>query len=113
VPRSVAARLGTLAQGATFTAILYFESPRIAERFDAWRHTLFSADCASIQDDHTMPKPPPRKLDVPPTPEPAPAETTPDAEPLTQVTPVPEKIGEGPGNLKAREQAFKRRTGAR
>ena len=62
-----------------------------------------------------MPKPPPRNLDVPstPAPTPAPERTTPDAEPPTQVTPVPDKIGEGPGNLKARERAFKRRTGAR
>jgi hypothetical protein len=27
--------------------------------------------------------------------------------------PVSEKIGEGPGNLKAREQAYKRRSGLR
>lgn len=61
-----------------------------------------------------MPKPPRRKLEVPPAPAPAPdpAETTPDADPTVLVTPVPEKIGEGTGNLKAREQAFKRRTGA-
>jgi hypothetical protein len=44
---------------------------------------------------------------------PAPASTTPADEPPTQVTPAPEKIGEGPGNLKARERAFKRRTGVR
>jgi hypothetical protein len=58
-----------------------------------------------------MPKPRERKPGAPPVP--APASTTPDAGPPTQLTPAPEKIGEGPGNLKAREQAFKRRTGVR
>lgn len=43
----------------------------------------------------------------------APAAATHDAEPPTPLAPVPEKIGEGPGNLKAREAAFKRRTGLR
>ena len=31
----------------------------------------------------------------------------------TPVTPVAEKIAEGPGNLKAREAAYKRRGGVR
>jgi hypothetical protein len=58
-----------------------------------------------------MPRPRERKLDVPPTP--APAAKPPAAEPPTPVAPVREKVGEGPANLKAREQAFKRRTGGR
>jgi hypothetical protein len=48
---------------------------------------------------------PPAPVSAPPPP--------PEAEPPTQVTPAPEKIGEGRGNLKAREHAFKRRTGVR
>jgi hypothetical protein len=60
-----------------------------------------------------MPKKPAPKRAVPPAPAPAPAGPTRGAEPPTRVTPVAEKIGEGKGNLKAREQAFKRRTGGR
>ena len=33
--------------------------------------------------------------------------------PLAPLTPVAEKIAEGPGNLKAREAAYKRRGGVR
>jgi hypothetical protein len=56
-----------------------------------------------------MPKPRHQKPVSPP----APDKATRGAEPPAVLTPVPEKIGEGPCNLKAREQAFKRRTGTR
>ena len=61
-----------------------------------------------------MPRRPARKREVPA--KPAPAVTTPGSAvlaPPTPMKPVSEKIGEGPGNLKAREQAYKRRSGAR
>ena len=45
---------------------------------------------------------------------PAPAAPTCDAPPpLAPVKPVSKKVGEGAGNLKAREQAYKRRSGLR
>jgi hypothetical protein len=45
---------------------------------------------------------------------PTPAVTTRGAPPpVTPMKPVSEKIGEGPDNLKAREQAYKRRSGLR
>lgn len=61
-----------------------------------------------------MPKRPARKREVPA--KPAPAVATPGSAvppPLTPMKPVSDKIGEGPGNLKAREQAYKRRSGLR
>ena len=62
-----------------------------------------------------MPKRPARKAKVPA--KPAPAVTTRGSAvpppPLTPMKPVSDKIGEGPGNLKAREQAYKRRSGLR
>lgn len=59
-----------------------------------------------------MPK---RTVAKPPAP-PAPATPACDALPPPPAPPVKrvaEKIGEGAGNLKAREQAFKRRSGVR
>jgi hypothetical protein len=50
---------------------------------------------------------------TPPASVPAKAKPAPTAEPPAQFTPAAEKIGEGAGNLKARELAYKRRSGAR
>ena len=37
----------------------------------------------------------------------------PEPEPTTKITPVDRKIGEGPGNLRDRAAAFKRRRGGK
>ena len=60
-----------------------------------------------------MPKRSTRKPNPPPAPTPAVTRRGAPPPPLTPMKPVSEKIGEGPGNLKAREQAYKRRSGAR
>ena len=59
-----------------------------------------------------MPKRTTRKPDPPPAPAPVKTRGTPPP-PLTPMKPVVEKIGEGPDNLKAREHAYKRRSGLR
>jgi hypothetical protein len=66
------------------------------------------------QESQTMTKPPSRRLaaQVPPKPAPSPAKPARTQESPTQLTPAKEKIGEGAGNLKAREAAYKRRSGA-
>ena len=60
-----------------------------------------------------MPKRTTRKPDPPPAPTPAVTKRGATPPPLTPMKPVVEKIGEGPDNLKAREQAYKRRSGLR
>jgi hypothetical protein len=57
----------------------------------------------------------PKRTTRKPDPSPVPAVTKRGAPPppLTPMKPVSEKIGEGPDNLKAREQAYKRRNGLR
>ena len=60
-----------------------------------------------------MPKRSTRKPDPPPAPTPSVPTRGAPPPPLTPMKPVSEKIGEGPGNLKARERAYKRRSGAR
>ena len=62
-----------------------------------------------------MPQPPARRsaVQAPRTPAPTMPKTKAGTEAPTPVTPVAEKIAEGPGNLKAREAAYKRRGGVR
>ena len=61
-----------------------------------------------------MPQPPARRSAVAPRiPAPSTPKTKAGTEAPAQVTPVAEKIAEGPGNLKAREAAYKRRGGGR